>query len=249
MQLTQGRLSAALQTFRQGLEFATEAGRRALPAAGVAHVGVAEVLYERNELDAALDQAMRGVELSRQIGYAQWLVTSLTTLARIRQALGDQTGALEAIRRPSDSCRARSSIFSSRWRCSERGCCSPRARWTMPPVGAPSVGWVWRMSRATSTSASTFSLRGCCSPRAGGPGAEVAQVALEEAQAQQRRGSEIEILMLQALALWERDAKERAVSARTGLTLAEPEGYVRTFVDEVPQVASPSLRGANGAPK
>ena len=177
VQLTQGRLSAALQTFRQGLEFATEAGRRALPAAGVAHVGVAEVLYERNELDAALDQAMRGVELSRQIGYAQWLVTSLTTLACIRQALGDQTGALEAIRRPSDSCRARSSIFSSRWRCSERGCCSPRARWTMPPVGAPSVGWVWRMSRATSTSASTFSLRGCCSPRKSGPGAEVAQVA------------------------------------------------------------------------
>jgi ATP/maltotriose-dependent transcriptional regulator MalT len=62
---------------------------------------------------------------------------------------------------------------------------------------------------------------------------------LEEAQAQRRRGSEIEILMLQALALWERDAKERAGSTLTrALTLAEPEGYVRTFVDEVPQMAS-----------
>src|SRR5829696_1355867 len=97
VQLTQGRLSAALQTFRQGLELATEAGRRALPAAGVVYVGVAEVLYERNELDATLDQAMRGVELCRQIGYAQWLVTSLSTLACIRQARGDQAGALEAI--------------------------------------------------------------------------------------------------------------------------------------------------------
>ena len=38
---------------------------------------------------------------------------------------------------------------------------------------------------------------------------------------------------LQALALWERDAKERAVSTPgQALTLAEPEGSVRTFVDE-----------------
>jgi LuxR family maltose regulon positive regulatory protein len=44
--------------------------------------------------------------------------------------------------------------------------------------------------------------------------------------------------MLQALALWERDAKERAVSTLTqALTLAEPEGYVRTFVDEGPEMA------------
>ena len=91
VQRTQGRLSAALSTCRQGLELAPRLAARALPAAGVAHVGVAEVLYERNELDAALDQAMRGVDLCRQLGYAQWLVTGLTTLARIRQALGDQT--------------------------------------------------------------------------------------------------------------------------------------------------------------
>jgi LuxR family transcriptional regulator, maltose regulon positive regulatory protein len=62
---------------------------------------------------------------------------------------------------------------------------------------------------------------------------------LEEAQAQRRRGSEIEILMLQALALWDKGEKERAVSILTqALTLAEPEGYVRTFVDEGPQMAT-----------
>src|SRR5215207_6868003 len=97
VQRAQGRVSAALQTCQQGLELAAEGGRPDLPAAGVAHVGVAEVLYERNELDAALRHAAEGVALSRQLGYAQWQVTSLTTLARIRQALGDQTGALEAI--------------------------------------------------------------------------------------------------------------------------------------------------------
>jgi LuxR family transcriptional regulator, maltose regulon positive regulatory protein len=40
-------------------------------------------------------------------------------------------------------------------------------------------------------------------------------------------------LTLQALALWEKDEKERGVSTVTrALALAEPEGYVRTFADE-----------------
>ncbi|HZB10745.1 MAG TPA: LuxR C-terminal-related transcriptional regulator, partial [Rubrobacter sp.] len=240
VQLTQGRLSAALQTFRQGLECATEAGRRALPAAGVAHVGVAEVLYERNELDAALDQAMRGVELCRQIGYAQWLVTSLSTQACIRQALGDQAGALEAIGEaerlvpstvvdiffPVAVQRARLLLAqgkvedAARW-CTERG---------LGVEDEPS----YLREREHLVLARVLLAQGKVDQAL-----RLFRWHLEEAQAQRRRGSEIEILMLQALALWERDAKERAGSTLTrALTLAEPEGYVRTFVDEVPQMAS-----------
>jgi LuxR family transcriptional regulator, maltose regulon positive regulatory protein len=239
VQLTQGRLSAALQTFRQGLELATEAGRPALPAAGVAHVGVAEVLYERNELDAALGQAMRSVELCRQIGYAQWLVTSLTTLACIRQARGDQAGALEAIGEaerlvpstvvdiffPVGVQRARLLVAqgkvedAARW-CAERG---------LGVEDEPS----YLREREHLVLARVLLAQGKVDQAL-----RLLRWHLEEAQAQRRRGSEIEILMLQALALWERDAKERAVSTLTqALTLAEPEGYVRTFVDEGPEMA------------
>jgi ATP/maltotriose-dependent transcriptional regulator MalT len=50
-----------------------------------------------------------------------------------------------------------------------------------------------------------------------------------------RTGDLIEILVLRAVALWARNEKERAVSTLArGLALAEPEGYVRTFVDEGP---------------
>jgi LuxR family transcriptional regulator, maltose regulon positive regulatory protein len=46
------------------------------------------------------------------------------------------------------------------------------------------------------------------------------------------------ILTLQALALQEKGERERAVSIVTqALTLAEPEGYLRTFVDEGPEMA------------
>jgi LuxR family transcriptional regulator, maltose regulon positive regulatory protein len=52
-----------------------------------------------------------------------------------------------------------------------------------------------------------------------------------------RSGSKIEILTLQALALREKGEKERAGSILTqALTLAEPEGYVRIFVDEGSQM-------------
>src|SRR5215510_12305917 len=96
VQRAQGRLGTALRNFERTLEIATDAGR-ALPLAGIAHVGLAEVLYERGELDAAHRHAIEGVELCRQLAYAIPLSAGLATLARIRQAHGDAAGAQDAI--------------------------------------------------------------------------------------------------------------------------------------------------------
>jgi LuxR family maltose regulon positive regulatory protein len=53
------------------------------------------------------------------------------------------------------------------------------------------------------------------------------------AEAADRRSNVVEILTLQALALRAKDEKSRAMDAMGwALALAEPEGYVRTFVDE-----------------
>jgi LuxR family maltose regulon positive regulatory protein len=55
----------------------------------------------------------------------------------------------------------------------------------------------------------------------------------QSTEAAGRTGKLIEILTLQALALWERSRRERALGTlMRALALAEPEGYVRTFVDE-----------------
>jgi len=55
----------------------------------------------------------------------------------------------------------------------------------------------------------------------------------ETAEAAGRTGDLIEILALQALVLWARNEKQQAVGTLArALALAEPEGYVRTFVDE-----------------
>src|SRR6266496_851741 len=96
VQRAQGRLDAAAATYQQALEITTPPGRPALPAAGIAYVGLAEVAYQRDELSAALREVTEGVAACRQFPYAQPLATGLATLAWIRQASGDP-GALDAI--------------------------------------------------------------------------------------------------------------------------------------------------------
>src|SRR5262249_61543714 len=68
------------------------------PPGGRAHIGLAEVRYERDELAAAHEHATQGVVLCRQLAITQPLATGLAILARIRQAQGDAVGALDAIR-------------------------------------------------------------------------------------------------------------------------------------------------------
>src|SRR5262249_39830124 len=91
----QGNLDAAAATYRQALEAAGESSQTA--HAGMAHVGLAQVLYERNELDAALDHAPRGATLSGHLAFPPPLATGLAVVARIRHAHGDAAGALAAM--------------------------------------------------------------------------------------------------------------------------------------------------------
>ena len=96
IQRAQGRLDAAALTCRQALDSLVTSGRP-LPAAGPSYVGLAEIAYQRDELDVALRHATEGIALCRQFVYTPPLASGLATLAMIRQATGDPSGALEAI--------------------------------------------------------------------------------------------------------------------------------------------------------
>ena len=92
----QGRLDAAALTCEQALDSLVASGRP-LPAAGPSYAGLAEIAYQRDELDVALRHATEGIALCRQFVYTAPLANGLATLAMIRQATGDPAGALEAI--------------------------------------------------------------------------------------------------------------------------------------------------------
>jgi LuxR family transcriptional regulator, maltose regulon positive regulatory protein len=234
VQLAQGRLGAAQRSYQRALEIASTAGQQP-PPAGMAHVGLAEVLYERNELAAAHEHATQGVALCRQLAFTQPLARGLALLARIRQAQGDTAGALEAIGQ------------------AERVGLSPQLAAMYNPVPA----WRARLLLASgevSAAARWASGRGL---RAGDEPnyprereyLALARVLLAEhapgqalglldrlhakAAAQQRTGSVIEAAALRALAL--ADGGDQAAASATlaeALALAAPEGYVRVFADE-----------------
>jgi LuxR family maltose regulon positive regulatory protein len=234
VQRAQGRLGAALGTYQEALD-ASGGAARLLPPAGMALVGLAGVLYERGELQAALDRASEGVGLWRQVSYGLPLVAGLTTLAWIRQAQGDASGALEALAEaervglsptvvallnPAPATRARLALA--------RGEVTEAARWVqdrgLGPDDQPSYPW----EREYLVLARVL-LADHAADRALG----LLERLHTQAVAQGRTGSVIEIRALQALALQASGDQAGALAALAeALTLAAPEGHLGVFVDE-----------------
>jgi LuxR family transcriptional regulator, maltose regulon positive regulatory protein len=239
VQRAQGNLDAALATCRQALEEAGESSQTAIT--GPAHVGLAQVLYERDELTAALDHATRGVTLCRQLTFTQSLATGLAVVARIRHARGDAAGALEAMGEAG------------------RAGLSPQVITLLNPVPAQRARLL--LAQGDVRAAAQWTTAAGLSPddepgyprepeylvlarvllAQNDPGAALALLERLHAAAvsQGRAGSVIEIGALRALALAAVGEKNAAVDALAGaLTLACPQGYVRVFADEGPPMAA-----------
>ena len=161
-----GGLDAAAETYQKTLDIAAASGPPAAPPAGPAYVGLAEVAYQRNELDSALRLVTEGITLCRQFLYPAPLGTGLVTLAWIRQAHGDPDGALEAMGEAGGPPWAQAlpacSTPSPR---RGRGCCWPRATSPRPPAGQKNAASARATNRATLANRSIWYWPGCCSPK------------------------------------------------------------------------------------
>ena len=91
--IVQGRLGEAMGTYRRGLEVAAGQAPLVLRGAADMHVGMSELLRERNDLDAAQQHLQTSTELGEHAGLPQNAYRSRVALARIRQAQGDLAGA------------------------------------------------------------------------------------------------------------------------------------------------------------
>jgi LuxR family maltose regulon positive regulatory protein len=237
VQRAQGDLDAAVATYRRALEIAAPPGQAAMPAAGIAHVGMAEVAYQRGKLDAALRHLDQGIAPSRQLIFAQPVATGLATLAWIRQAQGDPAGALAAM---DEAARVTPGQEVA-------GLLNPvpalRARLLLAQGDLPAaVRWVAQRGLGPDDQPSY--------PREPGH-LLLARVLLAQrrpeqalglldrlhapAVAQGRTGSLIEVLALRSLALAAGGEEPAAVATLAeAFTLAAPQGYLRVFADEGP---------------
>jgi LuxR family maltose regulon positive regulatory protein len=241
IQRDQGRLETALATYREALAVDAEPDEAAPPLAGVACTGMAGVLYERGDLDAALAYASEGIPLCRQLAYTPPLAAGLVTLAWIRQAQGDQAGALDAL---GEADRIHLSPVVV-------GLINPvpaeRARLALAQGDvAAAAGWI-RVRGLTADDEPSYPrereylvlARVLLAKQAPEQALGLLERLGARAAAQGRTGSVIEIRALQALARSAGGDQPGALAALAeALTLAAPERYLRTFVDEGPPMAA-----------
>jgi len=243
-----GQLHQAADTLRHAIELAErDTGRdeHPLPVIGYAHNQLAELLCEWNDLEAALGHAREGIALCKQWGQADLLAAGYLSLAEVRLAVGVSDGALHAIQSAGQAASRISSWFLTRVGRMEalahlaRGDVAAARRWARESGLSPDDEFGPPSESLYRTLARVLSAQGRF-----GEALRLLDRLLGMAEAAGAAGRIVQIRVLQALALQAGGQAEPALTAlETALCLAEPEGYVRTFIGEGEPIG-PLLRQA-----
>jgi LuxR family maltose regulon positive regulatory protein len=238
-----GRLSEAGRQYERSLQFATRHGDPATTGVANLHFGLSEVWCERDDLERATHHLQQGEDLGGATADPRLRYRRCLAQARIRQSLGDLDGALELLDQ-AERLSLRGSVPNVRpiaaWKVRlwvAQGRLAEAVAWTRAQglsvdddLGYPReyhhltlarVLIAWYQSESDDHSV-----------HAAG---RLLQRLRDAAEAGGRTGAAIEILVLQAM-LYQAlgDVPAGLLHLERALSLAEPEGYVRTFVDEGP---------------
>ncbi len=229
-----GKLRDSVKSYQEAIRLG---GIRAqtFPSTGISHVGFGEVLYEWNELEKAERHLMEAINLGKKSGDVDVLGEGYISLTRVKQAFGDFDGAKEILNQARKI--AQSSNFA--WIAGRVRACQANI-WLSQRRLEPAIEWGkqsglkrggeigYRREREYTTLARVY----------------IAQNDIDQAftlldwiwgvvETNGMAGNKIEILALQALAYQAKGNTTQAVNLlEQALSLAEPEGYFRVFVDE-----------------
>jgi LuxR family maltose regulon positive regulatory protein len=250
-----GALGAALASYEQAIAWSTERSHLSL-LVGSLYTGLADILRERNKLDAALDRATRGISLATDLGavraerWIEWHVCDLLVLARIKQAQGDLSGALTVVHEAQHKLKGFGAIsfaailaaFKAQLRLAQ-GDLDSAVQWLRsveaheapPRFGLTPQYFVYAYEHLDIAPIEVLLAQG----RASGDPAPVrrALTLLDQLREKTERSDlawlRVKTLALQALAYDILGETAPALAAlEQALALAEPEGYVRVFADE-----------------
>jgi LuxR family maltose regulon positive regulatory protein len=236
--ICQGQLRQAKQTYQKALQLGTPLGQSdqpRMPAASVACAGMGNLLYEWNDLEEAERYLVEALALGQRVAFGSAIWSAYHALARVKQARGDREGAqamIEQARRfaqantiplpmsvmAAEQARTRLKVgdlvFAENW------ALTYQSTGVVPPDYLPEVENIIlaRIRLAQNQPEAALAILDRLRPAAESGG---------------RHGRVIEILPLQALARHACGESQLAIDTlQTALALAEPEGYVRTFVDK-----------------
>jgi LuxR family maltose regulon positive regulatory protein len=192
-------------------------------------IGLSDLLYEWNDLEAARDHVMVGIEYCQRFGvYITHMVLGHLVLMRVLQAQGYTAGALDALRKAEEV--ARSSRIQQgatiRFKTGQvrqwlaTGDLDAAGRWADQSGGYSELEQIARARVRMAQGRVDEAL-------------ELLQRQAGAAEAGGRSGRLIEMLVLQALSLAGLGRHDQALAALDqALTLGRPEGYARVFLDE-----------------
>jgi LuxR family maltose regulon positive regulatory protein len=236
----QGLLRQAAQTIQQIIDWGTRQDAPPLPFTAGAHCGLASIYLEWNELDTADRYLDKGLALSRQAGIGYHLAPAYCTQARLRQAWGDREGVLESLQMAEQFINAHPAwtliIHQTWYQVQSRlwlGDVETAARWA---EGDPAI-----IKHEIPNNLPVFlqEIREILLARVALARGEI-EKALEilsrlgpQAESAGRMVRVIEIGLLRALA-WQAQGNidDAMASLERPLVLAQPERYIRLFVDQ-----------------
>lgn len=233
----QGKLRQAAESYRIVLESVSEQHEFALEG----RIGLAELARERNELETALAHVERVSALAHEVANQVLLARAALVRARTIQTRGEAAQAeaafaaavAQAQRCGHQSLPAEAQAYQARWWLAQ-GKLEPVRRWSVDIAGTLQIPADYQQEPLAFTLA-----RVLIAQDEAGDALDMLRNFRELARSQGRTGSEIEALALAALAYHTQGKSEQALQVlQQALLFAEPEGYVRLFVDEGSQMAT-----------
>jgi LuxR family maltose regulon positive regulatory protein len=226
-----GHLSEAERTYQDALQLASQHGPEAEHITAHHHLGLSMIYRQRGDDTLAADHLNQAAELGLQTTLVDWLYRWNVAQAQLKEAAGDLETALALL----DEANR---VYIQTLVPDLRPIAALKARIYLKQ-GRPDKARVWAAERGLSLVDEvsylhefehlTLARLEIANPLVN---ALLARL-LQAAEAQKRRGSALDILLVQALAHEAQGNRPQALAAlERALALAEPEGYVRIFVDE-----------------
>jgi len=242
-----GHLQQAFMLFQDTFKIAEQDGR-VLPVAGYIHKEIARVTYEWNDLDQAGHHLREGNKLCQLMADGRAEKIGHCLLAKVQLAEGDYDNVRRSIR------NAEETVLNSDVAFDLRGGEYPQVRLWLKEKNINELERWLEGNPTTIEEVSHFKTKLTFSMHARvlialyrehqdetyiSKAFEILESLLELAKNNGWGSKVIEVLALQALAFQEYDDTEQALSKlERALLLAESEGFIRTFVDEGPPIAS-----------
>jgi LuxR family maltose regulon positive regulatory protein len=214
------RLYLAAQTYQQALQLA---GDRPQQIIYEAHLGLAQIFYEWNDLEAAERHGQASLQLARQYdSVIDRFIVCEVFLARLKLAQGDVDGAAALLAQADQFARQHNFVYR------------------IPEVAAAQIPVLLRQGKlAAATHLAQQHQHPASQARVllaeGNPAAALAllEPVRREAEARGWQDERLKALVLQAVAHHLHGQKDPAgLLLDEALALAEPAGFIRVFVDE-----------------